>query len=171
MRQIRDSIRHSTFHILHSGASRRGITIIELVIAIALIAIMSTLILAFFNPAGIFASSRNTQRKLHLQALLSAIRQNIAESPTGAFVCVNGSIPTSSKRMASASSSGNYNIAPCLVPSYLDAMPFDPSAPGAHYTSNNDYDTGYNILKSSTTPAITLIAPFAELGATVSSTR
>jgi type II secretory pathway pseudopilin PulG len=163
-------LKPKTFNLL--PGSRSGVTIIEIVIALALIATMAFLIISAFNPAGLLASSRNSERRLHLQAILSAVRQNIAENPTGLFNCVNGNIPTSSRRMASASSSANYNIAPCLVPNYLDAMPFDPSASSSHYTSNSDYDSGYNILENtSTPPQITLIAPYAELGVTVSSTR
>ena len=149
----------------------QGLTIIEIVVTLGIIAIMTSILVAVFNPAGIFASSRNTQRRLHLQAILSAVRQNITENPTGIFNCAVGPVPTSSKRMASASSSANYNIVSCLVPSYIDALPFDPSASSAHYTSNSDYDTGYNILRNATTGQVTLTAPYAELGVSVSSTR
>ena len=66
---------------------------------------------------------------------------------------------------------GNYDIAPCLVPTYLLALPFDPATSGAHYVSNSDYDTGYFIVQNSSTGQITLSAPAAELKKTISVTR
>ncbi len=151
-------------------SSRAGLTLIEIIISVSLIAIISGLGLYVLNPAGQLAKSRNTQRQLNLTALIAAIRQNIADKNTGAFNCVNGDIPTSTKRMASAGTSSTYNIAPCLVPTYLYTMPFDPSAAGAHYVSNSDYDTGYSIVKNASSQII-ISAPFAELNQTISITR
>jgi len=151
--------------------SRRGLTIIEIVIAIALLAIITTVGLVIANPGKQLAKSRNTQRELHLQAILSAIRQNIADTSGGAFGCATGALPTSTKKMASGGGAGTYDIVPCLVPTYLPTMPFDPSASGAHYAGNSDYDSGYNVVRNASTTQVTVSAPSAELGATISITR
>jgi len=122
------------------------------------------------NPAGQLASSRNSERLLQLQTIMNAVRQNIADQPAGQFLCASGPMPTSSKRMTSNAGAANYNIAPCIIPTYIFAMPFDPSAAGAHYTLVSDYDTAYTI-SVSTSGVITLGAPYAELGKTVSVSR
>lgn len=148
---------------------RRGLTLVEIVIVLALISIIAGIGFFALNPTGQFASARNTQRQLHLQAVMNAIRQNIADASGGSFGCSSGALPTSTKKMAS--SVGNYNIAPCLLPSYLTTMPFDPSAAGAHFVSATDYDTGYTVAYNSSTTQITLSAPSAELGKSITVVR
>ena len=148
---------------------KKGLTLIELVISIAILAVILALGIVILNPVGQFAAARNSQRKFHLESVMNAIRSNIADSRTGIFNCANGDIPTSTKRMASAS--GSYNIAPCLVPNYLQNMPFDPSGSGSFYTNVTNYHTGYDVFKSSSTGEITISAPFAESGKVISVTR
>lgn len=148
-----------------------GLTIIEIVISIALIVIISGLGLYVLNPAGQLAKSRNSKRLLDLTGLMAAIRQNIADKNTGVFSCAAGDIPTTTRRMASSgAATSTYNIAPCLVPSYITSLPFDPSATGAHYASPGDYDTGYTILKNASSQ-IVLSAPSAEAGQTITVVR
>ncbi len=149
---------------------QKGFTIIELTIVITLLVILAGVYFVVGNPAGQLASSRNSERLFQLQAIMNAVRQNLADQSNQQFFCSTGPLPTSTKRMTSAAGSGNYNIAPCLVPTYLFTMPFDPSATSGHYTSVSDYDTGYTIVIS-TSSVITLAAPYAELGKTVSVSR
>jgi len=149
---------------------RRGLSLIEILIAIALVVITAGIGLLALNPVGQLAASRNTQRSLELQGIMNAVRQNIADQTTGVFSCTSGSLPTGTPQIM-ASASGSYNIAPCLVPTYLQTMPFDPVASGAHYTSNTDYNTGYTVVYNPSTTQITVAAPYAELGKTVSVTR
>ena len=78
----------------------------------------------------------------------------------------SGAIPAIAVKMTS--DVGGYNIASCLVPTYLSLLPFDTKAPGAHYTNSTDYDTGYYIQKSAVTGRTTITAPSAELGQTIS---
>lgn len=148
---------------------RKGLTLIEIIIAIAIVVVVAGVGIVAYNPGGQLAVSRNTQRQLHLQAIMNAVRQNIADSSTGTFTCSSGALPTTAKKMMS--DNGGYNIAPCLIPTYILTMPFDPSAAGARYVSNSDYDSGYNIIYSASTTQITLSAPSAEAGKIISITR
>ena len=150
---------------------RRGLTLIEIIIAVALIAILVGLGFLALNPVGQLAAARNSQRSFHLNGLMNGIRQNLADMNNGSFDCDSGgALPTSTaKKMATGV--GNYDIASCLVPIYLPNMPFDPSAAGAHYASNSDYDTGYTIVRNATTGQVTLNAPAAELNKVISVTR
>jgi type II secretory pathway pseudopilin PulG len=148
---------------------RKGITLVELILAMGLFALLVSTAFVALNPGGQLASTRNTQRTLHLQALMNSIRQNMADTSGGGFTCAAGPIPTSSMRMASGP--GGYDIAPCLVPAYLNTMPFDPSTTTARYLSNTDYDTGYFISRNASSGQITLTAPGAELNKTISIVR
>ncbi len=141
----------------------------EILVSIAIIVFVAGVGLLALNPGNQLAAARNTQRQLHLQAIMNAVRQNIADTTNGVFSCSSGSLPTSAKQMASAS--GSYNIAPCLVPIYLESMPFDPSASSSYYTSNTSYNTGYTIAYNPSTTQITVAAPFAELHKSVFITR
>ncbi len=146
---------------------RRGFTLIEILISLAILAIIVGAYFVVANPAGELAAARNNTRRLNLQALTLGIGQNIADQGNGTFSCASGSIPTSTTNMGSAS--GSYNIAPCLVPVYMAALPFDPSASSAHYISTSDYNMDYSIIQNAS-GSITLSAPYADLNQNIAVT-
>ncbi len=152
--------------------TRRGFSIIELLISMAILVVVAAIGIIAFNPAKQFAGARNSKRMTDLNSILVAVQQNIADTnQAGVFSCGAGDIPTTTKRMANGT--GNYDIAPCLISTYLSSLPFDSSTSSAHYTSASDYNTGYNILRSvvGTSTQIIISAPAAELGKTISVTR
>lgn len=146
-----------------------GVTILELMISIAVLAILLAIGIRALNPGGQFAASRNSNRSQYILSIMNAVRANIADTRTGIFTCAAGDIPTSTKRMASGA--GNYDIAPCLVPDYMNVLPFDPAATSSYFNSITNYNTGFDIVKVSSTGAITISAPYAELGKTIQLTR
>lgn len=147
---------------------RSGLTLLEILIATTLLVILVGTYFLVANPAGQLAAARNNQRSNHLQAILNAIEQNIADQGNRQFSCASGALPTSSSIMASAAGAGKYNIGPCLVPTYLPSLPIDPSASSSYYASASDYNTGYAISINASGTLVTLTAPSAELGKTVS---
>lgn len=144
----------------------KGLTLIEIIVAVALIVILSATYLIVANPGGQLESARNGTRSENLQAIKLAISQNVADQGNETFSCSSGSIPTTTTVMAST---GGYDIAPCLVPNYLPIIPVDPSASSATYVSVSNYDTDYTIVQNAS-GSITLSAPNAEAKQTVSST-
>lgn len=149
---------------------RRGFSLLEILLSISLIVIIGGIAISVMNPGGQLAKARNSQREAHLQTILNGIRLNSSENRTG-WNCAAGPLPTSTPlRMASPGTS-TYDIASCLVPVYIKTFPIDPSFSGAYYNDASDYDSGYTIQQNSTTLQVTLTAPAAELGATVSITR
>ncbi|TAK04694.1 type II secretion system protein [Patescibacteria group bacterium] len=145
---------------------RRGFTLLEILIVMALIAILIGIVVVALNPARQFASARNSTRYAHLNTVMSAISSNMAEN-RGTFTCASGAIPATSTLMAST---GGYNIAPCLVTNFISSMPVDPSDPAAIWTSTSTYASGYAISRGAD-GRITLDAPSAELGSSISLTR
>lgn len=153
--------------------SRAAFTLIELLIVIALMAILMAAYVILANPAGQLAAARNTTRHNQLQVIRNAISQNFADQANGQFSCVSGPIPSSTALMASQPGPGNYDIAPCIILSSggygIFALPFDPSASSSYYNSLTDYNSGYTIVQNAS-GTITIAAPYAELGKTVSVT-
>ncbi len=141
----------------------------EILLTLAIIGVLTAAVLIMINPAQQLGVARNNQRSTNINVIINAIGQNMGDNK-GSFGCVIGDIPTSSVKMASGA--GNYDIAQCLVgPNYLPNLPFDPTAPGAHYSSSADYDTGYYVSKNASTSRVTITAPYAEAGQTISITR
>jgi prepilin-type N-terminal cleavage/methylation domain-containing protein len=147
---------------------RKAFTLIEILIVIGLIAVLAGVLIVALNPARQFAQARNAQRWNNVDTIIGSIVTNQTDN-RGTFNCAAGVIPATSTKMATGV--GNYDIGPCLVPTYAASIPFDPSASGAHWTSTADYDTGYNIQRDDTSGRVSILAPGAELSEVISITR
>ena len=136
--------------IFNRHRPHRGFTLIEVLVVIGIIAVLAAVVLVAVNPTRQFELARDSQRTSNVNALLNAIGQNMSEH-RGVFTCAGvphdlPSIPTVVRSSASTTDPGD--VAACLVPDYLSALPFDPSRPGAHFASTTDYDTGYEVYRN-----------------------
>lgn len=123
---------------------KKGFTLIEILVVIGILAVLATIVLVAINPARQFKLARDSQRTANVSAILNAIGQNMADN-RGLFTCNDEVFGIPSTNSVIKSGTGGVNLADCIVPTYIASLPFDPSATGAHYTSNDDYDTGYSI--------------------------
>lgn len=120
-----------------------GFTLIELIVVMGIIAILAGIVILAVNPGRQFAQARNTQRRSDSQALLDAIHQNAADNngtisaaiPTGVAAC--GSDYADLTALAAAipavnrTDAANATLVTALTPTYITAMPSDPSSGGS----------------------------------------
>ncbi len=149
----------------------KGVTLSEILISVSILAILTAVFIISSNPVSTLTNSRNFERQAELNLIMNAISQNIGDN-NGNFGCISGSIPTATTTMASTTSlTGDYNIAPCLVPVYLDALPIDQGSSSAYWTSTTSNNSAYSIIINSTTGRIKVFAPYSEGSTTISVTR
>jgi type IV pilus assembly protein PilA len=134
---------------MNTHTKKRGFTLIEILVVIGIIALLSAIVLVAVNPSRQFKLARDSQRVSNMNTIINSIHQNMAEHK-GTFMC-NGAmrvIPTiATVIQSSATPNDPGDIASCIIPNYVSSLPFDPSIPGAHFTSVTDYMTGYEIVR------------------------
>lgn len=134
-----------------------GFTLLELLVVIGIIAILAGVVIVALNPGRQFAQARDAQRWSHVNTILNAIGQNMADN-RGNWTCdedgnsVNDPLPTSTTQLGA----DYYNISPCIMPTYVSIMPFDPSTGTAS-------STRYSVLYDASTRRVTITAIDSEI--------
>jgi prepilin-type N-terminal cleavage/methylation domain-containing protein len=150
--------------LLHS---KRGFTLIEVLIVVGILAILAGIVLVAINPQKQFEKANDTQRSSNVNAVLNAIGQYTIDQK-GALP---SAIPTGASNAALIANSG-VDLCALLVPDYLPALPADPTKTSDQAITKNDcgnYDTGYTIYKEN--DRVTVSAPSTEGGTVISVTR
>ena len=119
----------------------KGITLIEILVVIGIIAILAAIVLIAINPARQFAQANNSQRSSNVNAILNAVGQYMADN--------KGAVPSGISGVAAEVSEA---LCDDLTPTYLPAIPADPSNNIGSYTVCADIDAGdidYTIIQTS----------------------
>ena len=143
---------------------KKAFTLIEVLLVVVIIAILAGIVIIAVNPGRQISQTNNAQRDSDVRAILDAVVQFSVEN--------RGTLPAGITAVATTvgSAVGQIDICADIVPTYVAAMPFDPTTTGAQYTSCASYDTGYTILEDAN-GRVTVAAPGAELSEVISATR
>lgn len=156
---------------LYSSKLQRGFTLLEVLLVVAIIAILAGIVIIAINPGKNLADTRNAQRQADVTTILNAIYQYALDN--------NGSVPTTITASAAEMCKTGTAPATCTSSSLIDlsvvttsgkyvaSLPVDPSCP----TGCNANGIGYQVVKNASTSRITVSAPGAESGKTISVTR
>ena len=155
---------------------QKGFTLLEVLLVIALIAILAGIVIVAINPVKQLADGRNTQRRSDVNTILNAVYQysidNTGTIPgvdaaTGTYQvigtsgtgCDTGTITCTGVTTVAAC----VNLTSSLTPNYVVSLPMDPS-------SGTAAKTLYAINKDNNN-RVTVVSCVAENSATISVTK
>lgn len=148
---------------------QKGFTLLEILLVVAAIAILAGIVILALNPNKQLGDTRNAQRRVDVNTILNAVYQYTVDN--------NGTLPTiptatcalvATNEVCKLTATGTCSTGVALSvlttsEKYLTSMPIDP-------TTSSTNGTGYYITKSAN-GRVTVCAPSAEQGATISVTR
>lgn len=153
-------------NFIKSKTKQGGFTLLEVLLVVAIIAILAGIVIIAINPGKNLGDTRNSQRQADVTTILNGVYQYSLDN--------NGTLPSSITTTAteicatgSASCTSLVDLSTITASEkYLTAVPKDPQCT----TTCAANGTGYKILKSAN-GRITVSAPAAEQGKTISVTR
>jgi len=147
---------------IHKG-TRKGFTLLEILLVIAAIGILSTIALVAINPNRQLAQARNLKRKSDINAIYNALEKYTVRNRGNTYpgitftlqeICNTGTRSTTDDLPDTNYCEGKADLR-ALVPTYIAAIPVDPQGGAYRVSINSDNNI------------IAVTAPEAELGQTI----
>jgi type IV pilus assembly protein PilA len=148
--------------LLSLSKNKKGFTLLEVLLVVAIIAILAGIVIIAINPNKQLGDTRNAQRQADVTTILNGVYQYALDN--------NGTIPTTITTTATdvCATGGTCTALIDLsvvtaIEKYLTAMPRDPQCANANSTC-------YQIKKTANN-RVTVSAPSAEQGRVIAVTR
>lgn len=126
----------------HHRSTVLGFTLIEVLLVIAILAILASVVIIAINPAKQFASARDAQRLSDVYSIMNALHQ-YALDHEGAFPDTLTIDELEICRTDSATCDGLYDLSELTADQlYLVSMPLDPQCP-VNSANCSENGTGY----------------------------
>lgn len=157
-------------NIFKKTKNQKGFTLLEVLLVVAVIAILAGIVIIAINPNKNLGDSRNSQRSADVTTILNAVYQysldnngnlppigtGVALSVTPTEICRTGGTCTTLIDLAALTLNGRY----------LVSLPIDPQCPTGCDTNGNAYMISRDINNR-----VTVTAKNPEQGKTISVTR
>lgn len=157
-----------TFYLITSRSMKsrnlKGFTLLEVLLVVAIIAILAGIVILALNPAKQLADARNAQRWSDVNTILNAVYQYSIDN-NGNIPATITTTPTEICKTGASSCEGLVDLSVLTTnEKYLVSIPIDPNG------TCNANGVCYEINKTAN-GRITVSAPDAEQGVTISVTR
>lgn len=151
-----------------NNRKQAGFTIPELLVTIFIISLLALGAFFLLRTHDEAAARNDALRRTDLALLVQVLNEYHYENKQ-----LPDNMPTTATPIGSED--GQFDLCTLLVPDYLTDLPFDPqvglvSVDGACDAEDQQYITGYTIMKSKDGKTITLASPMAQ-GAAISITK
>jgi type IV pilus assembly protein PilA len=152
---------------MQNARNKKGFTLLEILLVVAAIGILAGIVILAINPSKQLGDTRNAQRRADVSTILNAVYQyaldNNGNLPSAitvvdTFICKSGGDCTTPNPDYI-----DLDATLTLDEKYLTAIPTDPSS--------SDADTVRYKIKKTGNNRVTVSAPDAEQGATISATK